>query len=508
MFDRRSASRAALAAAALAVLVGRVHGTIGLEWTAGDGGGIGWASRYGHAAVCFDDGVVVTTGGSEGNTSFSDVCSTTSGGTAPTTCVAPGLPWAARHGHAITRVPGSVTAFAVAGGTEAGGRTGRKHVLLTMNRGATFSEIGGNNALGKDAVYLGLVAPNATTFVAFGGMPEWKLFDQVFYNFVRRSTDSGATWATIRAEGGDGGECATSAAMWSARYGFGYAFMPGQNRIVVTGGRSAAGNEQDVWGSDDRGVCWTRLTFDLTAGGLSDGLVGAALVVFELSNGQEVLVLAGGARGLGRTLDNVYRSVDFGAAWKPAASLSASTGWSARQKFALVYNPLNANLVALGGLSDFWGGGRLNSVCSADVTRVRTATCAAALCASRPAPRSARSALRPHPSRVHDCTSPLVFVRHPRRTAFAVDVCADDGTHIISNAHVDVVPNSVSDVASNSISYGKSVVSNSVSYEKSDSVGRSDDRADEFRRTKRRADVSADASARLPRHHHRLGRRF
>ena len=396
MFDRRSSSRAALVAAALAVLVGRVHGTIALEWTAGDGGGDTWDPRYGHAAVCFDDGVVVTTGGSDGTDNFGDVCSTAPGGTAPTTCVTP-ISMGARRGHAITRVPGSADAFAVAGGTAASGDTGRKHVLLTVDRGATFSEIGGNNALGKGAVYLGLVAPDATTFVAFGGKASGLFSAPTFYNFVRRSTDSGATWATIRAEGGGGGECATSPAMWSERYGFGYAFMPGQDRIVVAGGRSAAGNEQDVWSSDDHGVCWVRLTFDLTAGGLTNGLVGAALVVFSLSNGQEVLVLAGGTRGLlvPTTLDNVYRSVDFGAAWEPVAILTTSTGWSARTTFALVYNPLNANLVALGGLSGATTAQRVNSVCTADVTRVRTAACAAALCASRPTPRAARSALRP-----------------------------------------------------------------------------------------------------------------
>ena len=396
MFDRRSSSRAALVAAALAVLVGRVHGTIALEWTAGDGGGGTWVPRYGHAAVCFDDGVVVTTGGSDGTNNFDGVCSTTPGGTAPTTCVP--ISMGARRGHAITRVPGSADAFAVAGGTAASGDTGREHVLLTVDRGATFSEIG-NNALGKGAVYLGLVAPNATTFVAFGGKASGVFSAPTFYNFVRRSTDSGATWVTIRAEGGGGGECATSPAMWSERYGFGYAFMPGQDRIVVAGGRSAAGNEQDVWSSDDHGVCWARLTFDLTAGGLTDGLVGAALVVFSLSNGQEVLVLAGGTRGVSlqlvTRLDNVYRSVDFGAAWEPVAILTTSTGWSARTTFALVYNPLNANLVALGGLSGANTSQSVNSVCTADVTRVRTAACAAALCASCPAPRAARSALRP-----------------------------------------------------------------------------------------------------------------
>ena len=34
-----------------------------LAWTQGVGGGSAWLARLQHAAVCFDDGVVVTTGG-------------------------------------------------------------------------------------------------------------------------------------------------------------------------------------------------------------------------------------------------------------------------------------------------------------------------------------------------------------------------------------------------------------------------------------------------------------
>ena len=70
---------------ALLIALAMVSGVGGADmaWVEGTGGGTSWLARFGHAAASFDDGVVVTTGGMNAvGTYFSDVQTTTSGGTA------------------------------------------------------------------------------------------------------------------------------------------------------------------------------------------------------------------------------------------------------------------------------------------------------------------------------------------------------------------------------------------------------------------------------------------
>ena len=85
-----------------------------LTWTQGTGGGTAWSARSLHAAVCFDDGVVVTTGGYTAFGESSEVHTTTAGGTA--LALVAQTTFTARQSHAIARVMGNADAFLVVGG--------------------------------------------------------------------------------------------------------------------------------------------------------------------------------------------------------------------------------------------------------------------------------------------------------------------------------------------------------------------------------------------------------
>lgn len=172
-----------------------------LAWTEGAGGGTAWSARWKHAAVCFDDGVVVTTGGNPGG---SEVHTTTAGGTALSSVSQ--TTFTARYGHAIARVPGNADAFLVVGGSDSGWKN---DALLTEDRGVSFVEKS-NSVFTSGRYGTALVATGPATFVAYGGSASG-----TYYNEVRQSTNSGVDWTTLRAEGGGGGECSGDAAMWS-----------------------------------------------------------------------------------------------------------------------------------------------------------------------------------------------------------------------------------------------------------------------------------------------------
>ena len=324
-----------------------------LVWTEGTGGGASWSARRNHAAVCFDDGVVVTTGGVDASSIFSDVQTTTPGGTALAVVALTPMEW--RYLHAIARVPGDANSFLVVAG--GGSSSYLNDALLTTDRGANF--VTKSTAVFTSArMGSGLVATGATSFVAFGGGAGTAL---EYYNEVRRSVDLGVTWTTLRVNGptsgvGTGGDSCVDTTMWSQRYGVRYAYMPLRKRILLAGGWNGVSNQPDAWGSDDGGVCWQLLTADIS--GTGTALWGPSLVVALLS-GIEILILAGGRTTGNVLLNTVYRSLDAGATWELVASRGAM--WSARASSALVFNPSNKRLATLGGqtgtstyANDFW----------------------------------------------------------------------------------------------------------------------------------------------------------
>ena len=357
-----------------------------LSWVEGTGGAgppTSWARRYGHAAVCFEDGTVVTTGGN-GNllpTSGDEVHNTTAGGTEPIEVRQSSF--TTRYYHAAARVPGNDNSFLVAGGFNYSyGLTNTQYLndcLLTTDRGVNWvlqsTQVfstpanGGANGRGHGHSHLGLVATDAATFIAFGGKEyDTENGEYVYYNQVRQSIDSGKTWSTLRADGGAGGECSTSSEMWSQRSSFGYAFMPILNRIIVAAGDTGAAFpytfEKDLWGSDDAGVCWKKLSTPLCRPGCA-GRWGTSLAVVTVS-GIEVLVLVAGSPAPSNyvTKNYVDRSLDGGVTWEEVTS--TGTIWLPRTQSALVFDPTNNRLVILGGQA--WPTTKFNDVWTADAT--------------------------------------------------------------------------------------------------------------------------------------------
>ena len=342
-----------------------------LEWTQGIGGGtapatITWSARNAHAAVCFDDGVVMTTGGwpNDGD----DVHRTTTssngvGGTALTEVSPTPTTFTARSGHAIARYGETVL---IVGGF--GASTYRNDALLTEDRGATFVTKSNMVFTTPPHVYTSLVALGPETFVAFGGESSWGSF----FNDVRQTTDTGVTWTTLRTDGGGGGTNCSNVAMWSRRGDMAYTYMPLRNRIVLAGGYGV-GYYQDVWGSDDGGTCWEQLTAD-SDGAATSGYARASLVVATLCGG-EMLILAGGTNG-SSDLNSVYRSLDGGANWDYIAS-APPTGstWPGRSRSALVYDLANRRIVSMGGTIGVTTTGSIitaNDLWTAEVTSLYT----------------------------------------------------------------------------------------------------------------------------------------
>ena len=334
-----------------------------LVWTEGTGGGTSWSPRYAHAGVVFSDGVVVSTGGVTSGSVASSGVHTTAAGTGGT-AKPPGTAltlvsqstFTARWSHGIARVPGNDDAFLVVAGAAT---TLKNDALLTSDRGANFvSKTDAVFTSGR--YYTALVATAPATFVAYAGGAG----SSTFYNEVRQSTNLGSDWTTLRAEGGGGGGSCVDAAMWSARLKIAYAFMPLQNRILVAGGEGSGGYNQDVWGSDDGGTCWSLLTAD-SDGTATSGYVGASLVVATLG-GVEILVLAGGEKqtstGVQR-LSSVYRCLDAGMSWDVIAS--SGSMWGARSYSVFVYDLASRRLATMGG---FLKGGLANDFWSADAS--------------------------------------------------------------------------------------------------------------------------------------------
>ena len=350
---------------ALLIALAMVSGVEGADmaWVEGTGGGTSWLARFGHAAASFDDGVVVTTGGMNAvGTYFSDVQTTTSGGTA-LAVVAP-TAFTARALHAIARVPSDPDAFLMVGGQDLSGQQYLNDALLTTDRGASFVTQSTAVFTGIGRLNSGLIATGTSSFVAVGG------YDGVtHYNEVRRSVDLGVTWTTLRVNGptsgdGTGGDSCADKKMWSQRRAFGYAYMLLRKRIVLAAGSKSGPPEFDAWGSDDGGVCWQQLTVDISGGG--NGFYAPSLAVALLS-GIEILVLAGGVNTGSVHLNTVYSSLDAGVTWE----LIANSGvmWQGRSFSTLVFDALNERLATLGGVTD---SGLVNDFWTASATTLVT----------------------------------------------------------------------------------------------------------------------------------------
>jgi hypothetical protein len=340
-----------------------------------------WAERVGHAAVCLN-GTIVTMGGAESHSGpfLSDVYSTTAGGTILTK-VSYNHPVLVRWGHAVARVPspGRSSSFMLIGGAQGNGADDYFHdAWLTIDDGKNFTKVSDSvftwvPGSGREGgrYFGGLVAfedthPNGTTWIAFGG---GRHDPKEYYNEIRSSTDNGATWTTLRTDGGGLGENCANQTLWSGRVGFGYAYLADLRRIVLTGGKDSDRKNDDVWASDDGGTCWTMLVNNSVP---PSGYQAGALVAARNSAGTEMLLRLGGYTASGK-LNTTLLSLDGGTVWSRVESRG---GMAPRSDFALVYCGAPYDYIAVLGGSD--GTKITNDVWTASVAGLATAAPTAA----------------------------------------------------------------------------------------------------------------------------------
>ena len=303
-----------------------------LDWTlAGATNGI---ARRGIAAAILDDASVIATGGLDPSL-FNDV-KTIAPGAVTATLTNSNAFDKARRDHCIVVLRGTDTLVALGG--KGGDSDPYNDAWRSTTQGASFALISStvfSSALGRYGH--GCVSTSATNVLTFGGNDRFQ-----DYNDVRRSTDSGATWSTVDHSG-----CA-STAMWSVRDHPSFTYMPIWGRIVVSGGHeTSAIRHNDVWVSDNGGVCWTQLKADTNIA--TDGYHGAELVTVTF-NGVEVLLLAGGVNKAKTFMDTVQQSVDGGASWSAVASGGASH-WPGRTGFVLIADSVNNRVILFGGVA-------------------------------------------------------------------------------------------------------------------------------------------------------------
>ena len=217
-------------------------------------------------------------------------------------------------------------------------------VWLSTDKGVSFSKISSSLGIGGGH---GCVSTDAATFLVFGGYCGGDC------SLVRRSTDGGVSWVSLNT-----GTCNPSA-KWNGRIPGAFTYMPIRKRIVMAGGDSTGdviiGDytvHNDVWVSDDGGVCWLRVK-DEGISASSPGFVGASMVTVVFG-GYEVLLLAGHKEDINGN-GVVEMSIDGGANWEPV--LARDNVWSDRTEFAFVVDPISRRLLLWGGdggLSDVW----------------------------------------------------------------------------------------------------------------------------------------------------------
>ena len=332
--------------------------------------------------------------------------------------------WEPRYGFCLAARAGSDDVFLIGGSTQYGTLHPASDRLYndawkTVDRGATWAKISTNvfDAFGTNGmVWHNCASTSPTTLVVVGGAAGYH------YSTVRKSTDSGKTWATVSASP----SCATAPTPWigalgNGRIEFGFAYMPVRKRLVLTGGFSQVGRHgvnvngqhNDVWVSDDGGACWTALVPDTDA--QNDGTVGVQLAVFE-DNGVEVIHRSGGLTARYALLGG-SRSLDGGATWLSVGTQQQESAWSPRFHHAVVYDPVTPRLVLCGGEGD-----ELTNATSGGVQRVWlrdvwTASTSDAALVNTPAPT---------PLPTLDPTQSPTFPPNTPNPTVAGDICACD----------------------------------------------------------------------------------
>ena len=315
-----------------------------------------WQKRRFVSGVALPDGTLLSLGGNQKTTSSScspyndcgmnDVHVSTNGGVTFALQSAPVTPmWSQRSTHANTVMLGT-SIIAVVGGIARSSTAILSDVWISFDKGVNWAQHG-NLPVAKRS--FGLVSTSATTLLALGGYTDVSVGGSLYSNTVFKSTavspaDIGREWKQLTCVG----------ERWGIRMDFGTAYMPKRDRVLVAGGSMSSAptvNEYpDVWGSDDGGECWERLTSIASPPWSSRRA--PVLQVIEI-DGVEILLLFGGL-GVSNVLYNdVYRSIDGGATWKEVYQASDSDSadgiWPARFIFGGLVDVTSQKVIVWGG---------------------------------------------------------------------------------------------------------------------------------------------------------------
>jgi len=306
----------------------------------------GWSARYFQGSAALPDGSIVLTGGVDKNgIPLNDVWRSTDDG-ATWKQMTERAEWPARGYH--TSVALSDGSIILLGGADSNG-TALNDVWRSTDDGATWMQVTPRATWPARDEQSTVVLPDGS-IVLIGGLDN----NYSLLNDVWRSADDGATWTQM-----------TTHAGWPVR-SFPGVVAPADGSIVVMGGLGGNGVPMnDVWRSTDDGATWEQVN---TSAGWSARAFQKSIALPDGS-----IVLLGGADGIGTALNDVWRSTDDGAIWKP---VNTSAGWPARIGFGSVVLP-DSSIVIMGGGANSGeeNGGNDSEIFYNDVWRITSFDC-------------------------------------------------------------------------------------------------------------------------------------
>ena len=295
----------------------------------------GYPARTTQNTVVMPDGSIILMGGYNGTNWLNDVWRSTDYGKTWTLMNA-SAGWLPRNGFTSVAMPDN--SIVLMGGTSGNypNMSLYNDVWRSTDEGATWTEMTPHAAWTGRNSPSSVVMPDGSIILT-GGSDGWFVFE----NDVWRSTDEGATWTRVTADGG-----------WVPRCGHTTVVTP-DGSIVLMGGYEDMRFTNDVWRSADSGKTWQQMN---------------ANPGWSARNGQTTAVMPDGSillMGGNDDVDfvpslsnDVWRSTDDGATW---TEITPHAQWSARSGQSGVLMP-DGSLVLMGGNNDGYGASDLKDV--------------------------------------------------------------------------------------------------------------------------------------------------